>query len=128
MSLFICFNIIFAKLVKNSQKNIIFAKNFEVMTFKEVFKKLANKYIIATLIFAAVIVFFDQFNIFEQGRSYRKIKKLDKDIEQLDQKIEADRQTLYDLKNDSAAVEKVAREQHFMKRDDEVIYYLDKGE
>lgn len=98
------------------------------MTFKDVLKKLANKYIIATLIFAAVIVFFDQFNIFEQGRSYRKIKKLDKDIEQLYQKLEKDRQTLYDLKNDSAAVEKVAREQHFMKRDDEVIYYLDKGE
>ena len=98
------------------------------MTFKEIFKKLSNKYLIATLIFAAVIVFFDQFNIFEQGRSYRKIKKLDKDIEQLDKKIEEDRQTLYNLKNDSATVEKVAREQHFMKRDDEVIYYLDKGE
>lgn len=96
------------------------------MTFKDILKKLANKYIIATLIFAAVIVFFDQFNVFEQGRSYRKIKKLNKDIEQLDTKIENDKQTLYNLKNDSATIEKVAREQHFMKRDDEVIYYLDK--
>ncbi len=98
------------------------------MSFKSILKKLSNKYIIATLIFAAMIVFFDQFNIFEQGRSYRKVKKLDKDIEILDKKIEEDKQTLHRLRNDSALLEKVAREQHFMKRDDEVIYYIDKKE
>lgn len=103
----------------------IFAKNIGVMTIKDVLKKLANKYIIATLIFAAAIVFFDQYNIFEQSRSYRKCRKVNREIEEVNKEIEQEKQTLKALRSDSAYLEKVAREQHFMKRDDEVIYYLD---
>lgn len=96
------------------------------MDFKEILKKLSNKYIIATLIFAAVIVFFDQYNLFEQGRSYRKLRKVKKQVEYYDHEIQKQEQTLKDLKKDSALLEKVAREEHMMKRDDEVIYILDK--
>ena len=35
------------------------------MSFKGFLKKLSNKYVIATLIFAALIVFIDQYNVFE---------------------------------------------------------------
>jgi len=84
-----------------------------------------RKYIIVTLLFAAVIVFFDQYNIFEQGRSFRKCRKVDREIEEVNATIKEQKQTLNALRNDSAYLEKVAREQHFMKRDDEVIYYLD---
>lgn len=100
----------------------------ENMSFKDILKKLSNKYIIATLVFAAIIVFFDQYNIFEQGRSYRKLRKVKKQVEYYDREIEKQEQTLHDLKKDSALLEKVAREQHMMKRDDEVIYILDKKE
>ena len=100
-------------------------KNYE-MSYKDVFKKLANrKYLIVTLLFAAVIVFFDQYNIFEQTRSYRKCRKINHEIEEVNKEIEQEKQTLNALRNDSAYLEEVAREQHFMKRDDEVIYYLD---
>lgn len=98
------------------------------MSFKDVLKKLSNKYIIATLVFAAIIVFFDQYNVFEQGRSYRKLRKVKKQVEYYDREIEKQEQTLHDLNKDSALLEKVAREQHMMKRDDEVIYILDKKE
>lgn len=100
----------------------------ENMSFKDILKKLSNKYIIATLVFAAIIVFFDQYNVFEQGRSYRKLRKVKKQVEYYDREIEKQEQTLHDLKKDSALLEKVAREQHMMKRDDEVIYILDKKE
>ena len=96
------------------------------MNFKDILKKFSNKYVIATLIFAAVIVFIDQYNIFEQGKSYRKLRKVKKQVEYYDQEIEKQEQTLHDLKKDSALLEKVAREQHLMKRDDEVIYILEK--
>jgi len=96
------------------------------MNFKQILKKLSNKYIIATLIFAAIIVFFDQYNIFEQGRSYRKLRKIKKQVEFYDSEIEKQEQTIHALKTDSALLEKVAREQHKMKRDDEVIYILEK--
>lgn len=95
------------------------------MSFKDVLKKLSNKYVIATLIFAALIVFIDQYNVFEQGRSYRKLRKVKKEVEYYDGEIEKSRQELNELKTDTAALEKVAREQHLMKRDDEVIYVLE---
>lgn len=98
------------------------------MSYKDILKKITNKYVLATLIFAAIIVFFDQYNIFEQGRSYRKLRKVKKQVEYYDHEIEKQEQTLRDLKKDSALLEKVAREQHKMKRDDEVIYILDKKE
>lgn len=98
------------------------------MNFKDILKKFSNKYVIATLIFAAVIIFIDQYNIFEQGKSYRKLRKVKKQVEYYDREIEKQEQTLHDLKKDSALLEKVAREQHLMKRDDEVIYILDKQE
>lgn len=98
------------------------------MSFKDILKKFSNKYVIATLIFAAVIIFIDQYNIFEQGKSYRKLRRLKKQVEYYDHEIDKQEQTLHDLTNDSALLEKVAREQHLMKRDDEVIYILDKTE
>ena len=98
------------------------------MSYKDILKKITNKYVLATLIFAAIIVFFDQYNIFEQGKSYRKLRKVKKQVEYYDNEIEKQEQTLRDLKKDSALLEKVAREQHKMKRDDEVIYILDKKE
>ena len=95
------------------------------MSFKEVLKKFSNKYIIATLIFAALIVFIDQYNVFEQGRSYRKLRKVKKEVKYYDAEIEKEMNTLNELKTDTALMEKVAREQHLMKRDDEVVYILD---
>lgn len=96
------------------------------MKYKEILKKLSNKYLIATLIFAAVIVFFDQYNVFEQSKSFKKLHKVKKQIEYYDTEIEKQEQTIHKLKTDTAYLEKVAREQHKMKRDDEVIYILDK--
>ena len=95
------------------------------MRFKEVLKKFSNKYVIATLIFAALIVFIDQYNVFEQGRSYRKLRKVKKEVKYYDAEIEKEMQTLNQLKTDTALLEKVAREQHLMKRDDEVVYILE---
>lgn len=95
------------------------------MSFKEVLKKFSNKYVIATLIFAALIVFIDQYNVFEQGRSYRKLRKVKKEVKYYDSEIEKGMKTLNQLKSDTALLEKVAREQHLMKRDDEVIYVLE---
>ena len=95
------------------------------MSFKEVLKKFSNKYVIATLIFAPLIVFIDQYNVFEQGRSYRKLRKVKKEVKYYDSEIEKEMKTLNQLKSDTALLEKVAREQHLMKRDDEVIYVLE---
>ena len=108
---------------------IVIANNFKqinIMNFKNLLKKLSNKYVIATLIFAAIIVFFDQYNVFEQTKSFRKLHKVKKQVEYYDTEIQKQEETIHKLKTDTAYLEKVAREQHKMKRDNEVIYILDK--
>ena len=76
------------------------------------------------MIFAAILLFFDQYDIFSQIGNYKKLRKLDKQIEEYDKHISEDKQTLDRLKNDTALLEKIAREQYMMKRDNEVIYIM----
>lgn len=96
------------------------------MKFNDITKKLGNKYILVTLIFAVILIFVDQYNIFDQTSNYRKLKKAKKQIEYYDKEIESQQSMLEKLKTDSALMEKIAREQYMMKRENEVIYVIDK--
>ena len=95
------------------------------MKFRDIIKKFSNKYIIVTLAFAAILIFVDQYNIFDQIKNYRKLKKVKQQVEYYDQEIDNQQKTLERLKTDSALMEKVAREQYMMKRDNEVIYIIE---
>lgn len=98
------------------------------MTFKEILRKLNNRYVYATLLFLVVILFIDQFNVFEQ-RKLRRILKDDKEqVEFYKKEIEESKKLLEALENDTATMEKVAREQYMMKRDNEVIYLIETQE
>ena len=98
------------------------------MTFKEVLRKLNNRYVYATLIFLVVILFIDQFNVFEQIKLHRSLKDQKQQIEYYDQEIKDSKAYLNALQNDTATMEKVAREQYMMKRDNEVIYIIETQE
>ena len=103
-------------------------KQHAVMTFKEVLRKLNNRYVYATLVFLVVILFIDQFNLFEQIRLHRSLKDQKQQIEYYENEISASKEYLNALQNDTATMEKVAREQYLMKRDNEVIYLIDTQE
>ena len=45
------------------------------MKFKEILKKFNNKYIIVTLIFVVIILFIDQYNVFNQAKTLKKLNK-----------------------------------------------------
>ena len=98
------------------------------MTFKEVLRKLHNRYIYATLVFLVVILFIDQFNLFEQIRLHKSLKDQKQQIEYYENEIAKNKQYLDDLQNDTATMEKVAREQYLMKRDNEIIYLIETQE
>ncbi|MGN0034047.1 MAG: septum formation initiator family protein [Candidatus Limimorpha sp.] len=95
------------------------------MKLKSILKKFTNKYVISTLIFVAVIVFIDQYNVFEQGKSIRKLRKMKKQEEYYDYEIQKQKDTLEMLYKDTLLMEKIAREKYMMKRDNEVIYVLE---
>ena len=98
------------------------------MTFKEVLRKLNNRYVYTTLIFVVVILFIDQFNLFEQIRLHKALKDQKQQIEYYEKEISTNKEYLNALKNDTATMEKVAREQYLMKRDNEVVYIIETQE
>lgn len=98
------------------------------MTFKEILRKLNNRYLYATLLFLVVILFIDQFNLFEQIKLHKSLKDQNQQIEYYEKEVSQSKQYLQDLQNDTATMEKVAREQYLMKRDNEVIYLIETQE
>ena len=98
------------------------------MTFKQFLRKLNNRYVYATLVFLVIILFVDQFNVFEQIRLHRSLNDQKQQIEYYDQEIKDSKAYLNALQNDTATMEKVAREQYMMKRDNEVVYIIETQE
>ena len=98
------------------------------MTFKEILRKLNNRYLYATLLFLVFILFIDQFNLFEQIKLHKSLKDQNQQIEYYEKEVSQSKQYLQDLQNDTATMEKVAREQYLMKRDNEVIYLIETQE
>ena len=69
-----------------------------------------------------------QFNLFEQIRLHRLLKDQKQQIEYYDKEIKESKEYLNALQNDTATMEKVAREQYMMKRDNEVVYIIENQE
>lgn len=98
------------------------------MKFKEILKKFNNKYLIVTLIFAVVLIFVDQYNIFFQIKNFKKLRAAKQQIEFYDKEIEIQQNILDNLHKDSAMMERIAREKYMMKRENEVIYIIETKE
>lgn len=98
------------------------------MKFKEILQKFNNKYIIVTLIFAVIILFVDQYNIFNQVKNHRTLKETKKQVEFYEQEIKNQQDILDNLHKDSVLMERIAREKYMMKRDNEVIYIIEASE
>ena len=82
------------------------------MTFKQVLRKLNNRYVYATVLFLIVILFIDQFNLFEQIRLHRSLKDQKQQIEYYEKEVSQSKKYLHDLQTDTSTMEKVAREQY----------------
>ena len=98
------------------------------MKFKEILKKFNNKYLIVTLIFAVVLIFVDQYNIFFQIKNFKKLRAAKQQIEFYDKEIENQQNILNNLHKDSAMMERIAREKYMMNRENEVIYVIETKE
>ena len=98
------------------------------MKIKNILRKLNNRYVYATLLFLVVIFFIDQFNVFEQIRLHNSLIDQKQQIEYYEKEVSQNKQYLHDVQNDSATMEKVAREQYLTKRDNEVVYLIETQE
>jgi cell division protein DivIC len=96
-------------------------------SFKKLIKRLRNKYLITTLVFGLWLVFFDQFNMVDRYQSLHTMRQLQRDKAYYEKKIKEDTQRLKELKTNRENLEKFAREQYLMKKDNEDIFvFVDK--
>jgi cell division protein FtsB len=92
--------------------------------WKAVFPWLRNKYVLTILIFILWMLLFDSSNWIDVFSELKRIRKYEKEREYYNEKIEADRNRLKELRTNNENLEKFAREQYLMKRPDEEIFII----
>ncbi|MCF8331476.1 MAG: septum formation initiator family protein [Bacteroidales bacterium] len=85
---------------------------------------LRNKYSITVFIFLIWMLFFDQNNMVSQWRLTNKVSELKEEKKFYKEEIEKDRQATMELKTNKKTLEKYARENYLMKRDNEDIFLI----
>ena len=99
------------------------------MTFKQirdnrVFRFISNKYVIVLLVFLVWMFFFDENSFLNHRELDKEIDKLEKDNTYYREQIEGDK-TVIDNLNDPDSLEKYAREEYKMKRENEEIFLIE---
>jgi cell division protein DivIC len=85
---------------------------------------LRNKFILTALVFFLWLLLFDQNNLVERRKSAREYDQLLQEKDYYQKKIEEDRKRIGELKTNSDNLEKFAREQYLMKKDNEDIFII----
>jgi len=90
---------------------------------QKIFKILKNKYIIASIAFIVWVGFIDSdHNIFRQIRLKKDLIEMNKLKVYYEAEIEKNKTLANRLETDIQFVEKFAREEYGMKKDNEVVY------
>ena len=92
--------------------------------FRKVFPVLKNKYILTLLIFLVWITFFDQNNLVDRFRQVNRQEELKEEKEYYLEKIHEDSVKLHQLKTNEENLEEFAREEYYMKKDNEDIFII----
>jgi cell division protein DivIC len=83
------------------------------------------KYVITFLIFAVIIVFFDENNLIKRYRNARMIDEMETEIKQCKDEYKANSSRVYRLQTDPRYLEKIAREKYLMKKPNEDVYVIE---
>jgi len=84
-----------------------------------------NKYSLSLILFFVWIIFFDSNNLIERTINLKKMHQLENDKIFYEEKIMDDRAKLVELESNPSNLEKYAREQFLMKKDNEDIFIIE---
>lgn len=87
-----------------------------------------NKYWIVVISGVLIVGFVDENSLLQHIRNRMKIRDLKTQIEEYNDLYERDNAKLKQLRRDPKAITKIARENYFMKADDEDIFVLSDDE
>ncbi|MCD6354654.1 MAG: septum formation initiator family protein [Prolixibacteraceae bacterium] len=85
---------------------------------------IGNKFFIASLLFLAWIVFFDENSIISHQQNKERLHELIQQKEYYKHRIASDKQKLKELNSGKKNLEKFAREQYFMSKPDEDVFIV----
>lgn len=91
---------------------------------KKIILVLKNKYLITVLALAVWISFFDKNDIATQIDLSNKVKKLQTERDYYLAAIESNKKKINELQTDSKSLEKFARENYLMKKDNEDVFVI----
>lgn len=91
---------------------------------RQIFRRFGNKYTIAGLLFLVWIAFFDKNSFVEKMHLRHKITTLSKEKTYYQTKIEEDNRKMQELLSSRDNLEKFAREQYLMKKNNEDIFII----
>ncbi len=87
-------------------------------------RAIRNKYLIAIMVFLVWLFVFDRNSLIERIKYTRALHNMEAEKEYYLQNIKEDSQRLQELKTDRENLEKFAREQFFMKKDEEDVFVI----
>jgi cell division protein FtsB len=94
------------------------------LILQRILRQLKNKYVAGIFLFVIWLMFFDQNNMIDRYKTRRQLERLKADKAYYLKKIAADSARLEELKSDADHLEKFAREQYLMKKDNEDIFII----
>ncbi len=91
---------------------------------KKLFKSIANKYLVAFMVFSVWMIFIDDNNIFFLRKNVNTLKEYRVEKANFLEKIRTDSIQLQEMKANAKNLEKFAREEFLMKKKDEDIFLI----
>ena len=93
-------------------------------TGKKLKKILLNKYLIVFVVFAVLVTFFDNHNLINRWKTYKKIVQMEKEYMFYQDEINTNKQKKNELQSSKENLEKFAREHYYMKKQNEDIFII----
>ena len=87
-------------------------------------KSLRNKYLMAVLVFLVWLLIFDNNSLIDRVRYLKILHEMEEEKQYYLERIEEDSRRLNELKTDRDNLEKFAREQYFMKKENEDVFVI----
>jgi cell division protein DivIC len=85
---------------------------------------LKNKYFTTALVFLLWVGLFDENNLIERFKLTKELRQLEKDKKYYEKHIEEDAARLLELQTNDENLEKFAREQYLMHRENEEVFVI----
>jgi cell division protein DivIC len=89
-----------------------------------IMRGLRNKYLVALLVFLVWLLIFDRNNLIDRVKYLRARHDMELEKQYYLERIDQDSRRLNELKTDRDNLEKFAREQFFMKKENEDVFVI----